>query len=214
MTNLSRPFQVVLAVLALFVALWFVALRAHKSSTSNGANASSSVSHTPKPAAQKPAAAPGSGEKAASHANTGHTPAAADANAKHATTVEHSATAAKPASKPASKSATSSTPRRQSEVEHELKQGKTVLILFWTPHGSEDVAVHQQLPVVQHKLGKKVAVHSARASQVGDYGTVTHAVQVNQTPTLLIVNRRGQTTTVTGLTDAFAIEQAIAEANS
>ena len=34
------------------------------------------------------------------------------------------------------------------------------------------------------------------------------------TPTILIVNRRGHTTTVSGLTDAFSIEQAIGEARS
>ena len=39
-----------------------------------------------------------------------------------------------------------------------------------------------------------------------------HAVQVTQTPTLLIVNPHGQTTVLTGLTDAFAIEQTVAEA--
>ena len=51
------------------------------------------------------------------------------------------------------------------------------------------------------------------AGQVGAFGTVTHAVQVTQTPTLLIVNPHGQTTVLTGLTEAFAIQQAIAESH-
>jgi hypothetical protein len=87
-----------------------------------------------------------------------------------------------------------------------------VLILFWNPHAFDDVAVHRELPAVQHALGGKVAVHYASAGQVGAYGTITHAVQITQTPTLLIVNPHGQTTVLTGLTDAFAIEQAVAEA--
>ena len=37
-------------------------------------------------------------------------------------------------------------------------------------------------------------------------------MQVYGTPTLLIVNRKGQTITLTGLQDSFAIAQAIAEA--
>jgi hypothetical protein len=101
----------------------------------------------------------------------------------------------------------------QAAVEHELQQGKTVLILFWNRHGSDDVAVHSALPAVQHALGHKVAIHYASAGQVGAFGTVTHAVQVTQTPTLLIVNPHGQTTVLTGLNDAFAIQQAISESH-
>jgi hypothetical protein len=99
----------------------------------------------------------------------------------------------------------------QATVEHELGQGKTVLILFWNRHGSDDMAVHNALPGVQHALGPKVVVHYASAGQVGAFGTITHAIQVTQTPTLLIVNPHGQTTVLTGLNDAFAIQQAIAE---
>jgi hypothetical protein len=99
----------------------------------------------------------------------------------------------------------------QGAVEHELQQGKTVLILFWNRHGADDKAVHNALPAVQHALGAKVSVHYATAGQVGAFGTVTHAVQVTQTPTLLIVNPHGQTTVITGLADAFAIRQAVSE---
>jgi hypothetical protein len=115
------------------------------------------------------------------------------------------------ASPPATKHA-AATPSMQVAVEHQLQQGKTVLILFWDRHGSDDVAVHNALPAVQHALGSKVAVHYASAGQVGAFGTITHAVQVTQTPTLLIVNPHGQTTVLTGLNDAFAIQQAVSEA--
>ncbi len=127
----------------------------------------------------------------------------------HTTVVKHTSTV-KPS--PKTKSATG-TPSMQVAVEHELQQGKTVLILFWNPHGSDDVAVHKELPAVQRALRGRVAVHYASASQVGSFGSITHAVQVTQTPTLLIVNHHGQTTTLTGLTDAFSIEQAVAEAH-
>lgn len=102
--------------------------------------------------------------------------------------------------------------RMQALVEGELRAHKVVLILFWNSRGAEDAAVHSALPAVQRALRGKVAVHYATAGQVGEFGTVTHAVQVTQTPTLLIVNERGQTTVLTGLSDAFAIEQAVREA--
>lgn len=112
------------------------------------------------------------------------------------------------------KTAASGAPAMQVAVEHELAQNKTVVILFWSPRGSEDIAVRQQVPIAARALGRSVAVHYALPHQVTQYGKITNAVQVNQTPTILIVNKRGQTTTLTGLTDAFAIEQAVGEARS
>jgi hypothetical protein len=103
-------------------------------------------------------------------------------------------------------------PAQQVAVEKQLKQGKVVLVLFWNPKGSDDVAVHKELQAVEKKLGGKVAVHYALAKQVGSYGSITKAIQVYQTPTLLLVNGKGLTTTLTGFTDAFSIEQTINEA--
>jgi hypothetical protein len=133
------------------------------------------------------------------------THAASPAAVHPAATTPHAHTAP-----PAAKHAAAA-PGAQVAVERELHQGKTVLILFWNRHGSDDVAVHNALPAVQHALGGRVAVHYASAGQVGTFGTVTHAVQVTQTPTLLIVNPHGQTTVLTGLSDAFAIKQAVSE---
>jgi len=126
------------------------------------------------------------------------------------TTVVHTTTTVTHSSPGATKSA-AAMPAMQKVVEHELHQHKTVLILFWNPHGADDVAVRKELPAVQHALGGKIAVHYALPGQVGGFGTITHAVQVNQTPTLLIVGTGGQTTTITGLTDAFSVKQIVSE---
>ncbi len=144
---------------------------------------------------------------------------AAHAGATHTVTVHtrttHGAAASKAASTSgaaASGGSAKSPPRMQATVEAELKQGKLVAILFWNPRASVDKTVQRELQLVGHKRGGKLAVHDARAAQVGSFGSVTREVQVYQTPTILIVNGHGQTTTVTGLTDTFAIEQAINEA--
>jgi hypothetical protein len=100
----------------------------------------------------------------------------------------------------------------QASVEAELKQGKIVAILFWNPKASVDQEVQRELRAVGHALGAKISVHEAQASQVGSFGSVTRAIQVNETPSILLVNKQGQTTTLTGLTDVFSIEQAIDEA--
>lgn len=104
------------------------------------------------------------------------------------------------------------TPAMQATVAAELKQHKVVLLLFWNPSSSSDAAVHRQVQIVAHKLGRSVAVHTSAASQVGSYGTITRDIQIYQTPTLLVVNPHGQVTTVTGYTEAYALEQTIREA--
>lgn len=87
-----------------------------------------------------------------------------------------------------------------------------VLLLFWNPRSSDDAAVDRQVRAAVHKLGRGVAVHTARAGQVNSFGSITRDIQLYQTPTLLVVNPHHQVTTLTGYTDAFAIEQAVAEA--
>jgi hypothetical protein len=125
-------------------------------------------------------------------------------------------------------------PARQALVEVELKQGAVVAILFWNPKSAVDVTVHRELqlllavhhglrkysnnPVVRRllnavglELDSKIAVNEAHASQVASFGSITRQVQVFQTPTILILNKKGQTMALTGLNDAFAIQQAIEE---
>jgi hypothetical protein len=85
-------------------------------------------------------------------------------------------------------------------------------VLFWNPRSTDDAEVRNQLQEVARKQGGRVAIHTAAPGQVGQFGTITREIQIYQTPTLLIVNPRQQVTTLTGYTEAFAIEQAIGEA--
>jgi hypothetical protein len=136
---------------------------------------------------------------------------------------------------PAHKVAAGAIPAQQAAVESELKRGEVAVILFWNKKGADDVAVHRELELLaklHHVLGvhakqptiarilkvselefsKPIAVHYATAAQVTSFGSITHGVQVYSTPTILIVNKLGQTTTLTGLQDYYSIEQTIDEA--
>jgi hypothetical protein len=126
-----------------------------------------------------------------------HTPAA---------TVQHSSAS------PAPHSSHAATASRAGTVGAQLKRGKTVLLLFWKPSSAADQAVHSQVQAASTSLKGKVAVDYAKAGEVGSFGTVTRDISVLQTPTLLVINRKGLATTITGLTDAFSIEQAVREA--
>ncbi len=96
-------------------------------------------------------------------------------------------------------------------VSRQLRQGKVVLLLFWNSKSFDDQAVHAQVQAASRSL-RRVAADFAKPSEVGAFGTVTADVRVLQTPTLLVINQKGLTTTITGLTDAFSIEQAVREA--
>jgi cobalamin biosynthesis Mg chelatase CobN len=103
---------------------------------------------------------------------------------------------------------------KQAAIEGELKRGKVAAILLWSANGSIDAVVRHELQAAGHALGGSVVVYEAHPSQVASFGSFTSAVPVYATPTILIVNRHGHTTTVSGLTDSFSIEQAIGEARS
>ena len=108
----------------------------------------------------------------------------------------------------------STKPAQQVAVEHELAQGKTAMLFFWTPSSTVDQQnVAQAKTLVAHSKGT-LTLHLALANQVGEFGTITEVVHVYQTPTILIVNKHGVVSTLTGLTDVFALEQAVQEAQS
>lgn len=102
----------------------------------------------------------------------------------------------------------------QAVVEHELALGKTVMLVFWNPQTSVDREVHSQVSALVDGSKGALAMHSALASQVNMFGSITEVVRVYQTPTILIVNRHGVVSTITGLTEVFALRQAVREAQN
>ena len=114
------------------------------------------------------------------------------------------------------RSAKSTTTRNpeQVAVERELAAGKTVMLLFWDPKSTVDQEDQTQASALAGRSKGTVTLHLARADQVGMFGTITEVVHVYQTPTILIVNKHGVVSTLTGLTDVFALEQAVHEARS
>jgi hypothetical protein len=247
MAQLSRPYQVVLLLVAVLALAWFAVLRTHASPSGGGSSSSptsSSVSTTPKagetrhnegkPSSVYHGAAPGlqglskdinRAHEAVrvSEAQAGKAEAAAGSQAAQTAAPTSSASTAQPSSAshgapadpPAASAhhaATQDDGSRANLVGAQLKSGKTVLLLFWNPHSSPDQAVHSQVQAVGRSLKGKVALDFAKAREVGSFGTVTREISVLQTPTLLIIDRKGLATTITGLTDAFSIEQAVREA--
>jgi hypothetical protein len=259
MTQISRPFQLVLLATGLFAVVWFVALRGHSASTqSAGSSASAPAASAPAKAAKPSSSSPvyhGSApgvegltrainkahaavaqsqqnarqlkEKAAQASSPGGAAATSATSSggsqvsgsskQHPSAASTHAASKAPGSPSAGRSAGTSAKApaassgAQASVEGQLKQGKTVAILFWNPQSSVDVTVRRELQAAEQQLGGTLAVHLARSSQVGSFGTFTRDVQVYSTPTILLVNKQGETTVLTGLTDVFSLKQAVAE---
>ncbi len=239
MSRVSRPYQIALAAVLLLAVAWFVALRPH--SSSSGPSASLKVTATsgrsltdPHSTSRRSAAAPqksskglkaaqgrkaAAGGKGRSQAPSVHSrpqsPAAAGgserAGVSRVSQTRRSSTRSH-VSSGASSSGRATDLSRGQEIGAQLAEGKTVLLLFWNPRSATDVAVRDEVETVGAQLKAKVAIDYAKPSEVGTFGTVTRNISIYETPTLLIVAPHRLVTTMTGLTDAFSIEQAIREA--
>jgi hypothetical protein len=152
----------------------------------------------------------------ASTSQAGSPAAATSAPSSTTTLTAHRTATHTPATGTASAAATAIARQaaQQAVLRNELKQGKTVLLLFWNPKATDDQAVRREVQAVSKQQKGKVAVHVAIAGQVSLYGSVTRNVGIFQTPTLLIIGKHGRTVTLTGLVDEYTIEQAIVEAKA
>jgi hypothetical protein len=266
--QLSRPYQIALAAVALLGLVWVVALRGH----AGGQHESTGTAPAPAPSAQAEAkaaaqptpiyhgAAPGvegltraiakahgavatsqrnaaelaqHSREASAEAPAGSATSATQARSTHvgvthASTTQSGATRGGAAVRAhektagarhgaagrgaAGKHAADNRPAAQVAVEREVAQSKTVLLLFYNSKSSVDREVRSQTQAMVGSSKGALAVHVAAPNQVGEFGSLTEVVHVYQTPTILIVNRRGVVSTLTGLTDTFALRQLVHEA--
>lgn len=242
LSRIPRPYQFALLAVLIVAVLWFAVLHKMVSSSSSESTTSSAPPptsvHSPHRAIA-PAVThhPGVTVKAGAHgvvgASSAHhvtvitphhvavitphhvtaiTPHAASATTKPQTAT-HPATAAGTPSKPATPATgAGNKPTVVNEIESELKQNKIVLALFWNPKASLDQFVQRQLKIVGQLSSGVVATHYAQASQVAEFGSYTQKVLINETPTILMIQRRGQSSTLVGYNDVKSIRQAIVEA--
>jgi len=274
MSQLSRPYQIGLGVVALLALVWVVALRGHSSSpteaappapspraaaahssgssTSSSGGSSSTGGSSPSSSAAAQAraagtptpiyhgAAPGvegltrdiakaheavgtsqreaqriehASAQAPSGASAGGGGSSAGSQAAHASPTGAPARTVSTAraTKPRG-SAAAGRPAQQVAVERALARHRTVVIVFWNPKSAVDAKVRDEAAGLAKSSRGGVVVYDAKPNQVGLFGPVTEVSHVYQTPTILIVNGRGLVSTLTGLTDKFALQQAVREA--
>ena len=94
----------------------------------------------------------------------------------------------------------------------DLDAGRTVVLLFWDGKTTDDRYVRRAVSDVDRK-GGKVRVHVAKLSQLAKYETITKAVPVTASPTVLVIGRDKKATAIRGLTVTDAVNDVVARAH-
>jgi hypothetical protein len=92
-------------------------------------------------------------------------------------------------------------------VKQALDAHKVVVILFWNPRAIDDRSVKASVDRLPHR--KHLAVFSDGVGNLSRYTRITAAASVSTTPSLVIVNPKGQAEVVTGYLDYETIRQYI-----
>jgi hypothetical protein len=226
MSQISPPIRILLVCAVAFMAAWMLFLRP---SSDAGAPATDvpATAATPRPveaggdkseslagkavekaneatAAQDARAeqlAGGAGETAATPetSNAAVTPAPAD---------ESAAPGTEPGKLTAKAAAAGGLPLR---VLRAIGDHKVVVLLFWSPKSADDKAVRKALSNIDRHHGKVLA-HATNLKKIARYGQITRGANVEQSPTIVVVDRKMKVDTLVGYVDRVTIDQAVTDA--
>jgi hypothetical protein len=90
-------------------------------------------------------------------------------------------------------------------VKRALDAHKVVVILFWNRKGVDDRSVKASVDRIPHR--KRVAVFTDSVKHLSRYTRITAAASVSTTPSLVVVNPKGQAEVITGYLDYQTIRQ-------
>ena len=225
MSQISPPIRILLVCAVAFMAAWMLFLRPK---TESGAPAAS----TPTTAAQPPVEA--GGDQATSLAGKAVEKANEATAAQDARAEELAGGAGETAAAPATNNATAVTPTEDAaqpvegtpaklsknevaegglpkRVVNALGDRKVVVILFWQPRAAEDKAVRKAVAGID-RHHNKVLAHATHIKRVASYQQITRGAEVEQSPTVVVIDRNRQVTSLVGYVDRQTIDQAVTDA--
>jgi hypothetical protein len=226
MNQVSRPLQILLVAVLLFGAVYMLALRP-KADAGSSTPAKPAKQTTTSPAQGPGSSIPGGLGKAVTKARG----AAAQSDVTNQRVQQASgggstptstapaaparASAAKPAARPARpaphRAATPKATHASTAVATAMAHGKVVVLLFWNQQASDDRSVREELAHVSSHSGR-VLIVAAPVRQVSLFSNSIRGVQVLQSPTIIVVDRRHRARTLVGYTDRTEIGQAVDQA--
>lgn len=217
-SQISPSMRIVLGVAVAFLAVYLVALRPKAEVVPPAPPAAPAGNvNTGKPAVTGPGKAvqAAKGAVAATEAGQKAEGAAAGLAPDIGAAATAPATAAKPAAKPAARPAfkgpavdTTGLPRPVAKAIH---RHEVLALLFSNRTSADDRAVQAALKQVRRDTSGLYA-HIASVRTIARYGPITRGADVQQSPTVVIVDRRMQATTLVGYVDALTIRQAVVDA--
>jgi hypothetical protein len=221
MSQISPPIRILLIGAVAFLAAWMLFLRP---SDSAGPPAAAT------PTTAQPRAVDAGGQKAESLAGKAVEKANNAAAAQNAATnAVENATGEEATKAAGSGSATATTPaetggtapKLTDEVAKEgglplrvlgaLADRKVVVLLFWSPKSPEDKAVRKALTRID-RHHNKVLAHATNVKKISSYAQITRGAEVEQSPTIVVVDRDREVSTLVGFVDRATIDQAVTDA--
>lgn len=218
MSQISPPLRILLIGSVVFLAAWFAFLRPGGGTDASPAPKAAATTVPAKDPGAATASAPGAAVQAASSAaaKTEAAQTAASGEAATPATTTGGAVAQAPAGQPAtaapgSKAAEAAQASLPLSVAKAMASKKVLAVLFWNPRAADDKAVRRAIRGIDRHHGK-VVVHVANVSQVARYAAITRGVDVQQSPSVVVVDRKLRGDLLTGYVDRPTIEQAVSDA--
>ena len=220
MSQISPPIRILLVCAVAFLAAWMLFLRPKDA-------AGPPAAATPTTAQQQPVDAGGQTAgsmpgKAVEKAN--NAAAASEANSAQvagATGEETSAGTTATATEATATAAGGAPAKLTDEVAkqgglpvrvlHALADQKVVVLLFWSPKAAEDKAVRKALTGID-RHHNKVLAHATNVKRIANYAQITRGADVEQSPTVIVVDRDRKVETLVGFVDRATIDQAVTDA--
>ena len=153
----------------------------------------------------------GGGEAPATQTAASGTAGGADASATRASKPKARPPARQTAAKEARKAAKADDP--QARVLRALAARKVVVLFFGQYRGADDQATRGAVRAVGRDH-KDVAVFAASIKDVSDYARVVASLGIQQSPSTVVIDRRGQARLVQGFLDAGSLHQLVTDARS
>jgi hypothetical protein len=226
MSQISPPIRILLVCAVAFMAAYMLFLR-----PKDGAGTPAAA--TPAPAQTRPVEA--GGDKAQSFAGkavekANEATAAQDARAEELaggageTAATPSSTAATTpsstgtASSQPTATATADDPGKLSDAKglplrvlRALAHRKVVALLFWSPKAADEKLVRKALSGIDRHHGKVLA-HATNIKKIAAYQQITRGANVEQSPTIVVIDRNRMVDTLVGFVDRRSIDQAVTDA--
>lgn len=218
MDQISPPVRIVAVVALLFAAAWFTMLKPSDESAPAAVGAAPTATATPVVDSTTRPANTGPGRAVQAAKRAARKQEASDARSSGVSTPPVAATVAKPeAAKPKPTAPAKPGAARAKDtgvpapVAHAIARHKVLALLFFNPRGADDRVVRRELARVNRHDGK-VFVRAVPLRRLSHYARITRGAAVEQSPSVVVIDRKLHAQLLPGYVDRVTIDQAVSDA--